>query len=89
MVRVVAVIDWDQIVADQPDACGGEAWIQVRGELKGIGSWRGGRVRVTDASVARSHEMSPNPRSLVSLSDASRIAHRSRIPRGLRCLPCS
>ena len=41
VVRVVAVIDWDQIVADQPDACGGEAWIQVRGELKGIGSWRG------------------------------------------------
>ena len=36
MVAVVAVIAWDENVADQRDDCGQEAASHIRGELKGI-----------------------------------------------------
>ena len=71
----MAVIDWDENVADQRDDCGREASSHIRGGLKGIGCRDVmARVPVTDAGVARSDHVCPNPQSLMSLRDGSRIA---------------
>ena len=65
MVAVVAVIAWDENVADQRDDCGQEAASHIPCELKGIGCRDGdGRVPVTDAGAAPSDHMCPNAQSL-------------------------
>ena len=71
----MAVIDWDENVAGQRDDWGREASSHIRGGLKGIGCRDVmARVPVTDAGVARSDHVCPNPQSLMSLRDGSRIA---------------